>query len=343
MKDVKRVLRISAVPLMILITVIIVISMFTLKQLERSIEEKVITGMQSSIESRVDLLRSYFDSAIRETFILTHNPLALELIEFSNQKLNDTAFINNQRALLVEYLDAIVYDSDIYESIIYINSEGNFVVDASHGAYSAFNYLEMDFYLSAKRGGRSIQDVITSPVTDQSVLIVGNPVFNSDNEVVGVAGTLLKFDGLVKKIIRTKEETKTYGIIDRQGKVIAAESENYIFNQKSMTVDSTVFNEMKTNKSGYLFVDSDYGRQLVIYRVVPEKNWYLYAAMPLEAYQNDIKPIKRVIILILVFSIAILGAVIISTAQLKATNTQYLSALDRLATTQEELVMSKKK
>jgi len=342
MKDVKRVLQISAVPLIIVIAVLIFISIFTLSQLEESIEEKVITGMQSSIESKLELLRSYFDSAIRESFILTHNPLALELIKFSNQNIDDMEIIANRRELLIEYLDTIIYDSDIYETIIYIDAKGQFVVDASHGAYQELDYFEMDFYLSAQRGARSIQDVIVSPVTDQSVLIVGNPVFDKSNEVIGIAGTLLKFDDLVKKIVRTKDDAKTYGIIDRHGVVIAAELEDFIFDKETLTLDVATFETIQTQKSGFLFADSDFGEQLIVYRIVPEKNWYLYASAPTEAFQNDIKPIRRVTISILVFSIVILGAIVISTAQLKATNTQYLKTLDRLASTQEELVMSKK-
>lgn len=342
MKDVKQVLRISAVPLLIVIAMLILISTFTLTQLEESIEGNVITGMQSSVESKLELLRSYFDSVIRESFILTHNPLALDLIDFSNKNIDDVDIIANRRELLVEYLDTIIYNSDIYESIIFIDAKGQFVVDASHGAYQEFDYFEMDFYVSALRGSRSIQDVIVSPITDQSVLIVGNPVFSMENEVIGTAGTLIKFDDLVKKIVRTKDDIKTYGIIDRHGVVIAAELESFIFNQESLAVDTATFETIKAQKTGFLFADSEFGEQLIVYQVVPEKNWYLYASVPVEAYQNDIKPIRRVIISILVFSIVILGAVVISTAQLKAANTQYLEALDRLKSTQEKLVMSRK-
>lgn len=342
MKDVKLILRISAVPLLIVIAVLILISTFTLTQLEESIEDNVITGMQSSVESKLELLRSYFDSVIRESFILTHNPLALDLIDFSNKDIDDVDILSNRRELLAEYLDTIIYDSDIYESFIFIDAKGQFVIDASHGAYQDFDYFEMDFYVSAQRGSRSIQDVIVSPITDQSVLIVGNPVFSKENEVIGTAGTLIKFDDLVKKIVRTKDDDKTYGIIDRHGVVIAAELESFIFNQESLEVDTATFETIKAQKTGFLFADSEFGEQLIIYRVVPEKNWYLYTSVPVEAYQNDIKPIRRVIISILFFSIVILGAVVISSAQLKASNTQYLEALDRLKSTQEELVMSRK-
>jgi len=242
--------------------------------------------------------------------------------------------------MLRNYLFAAVYDSGIYESVIFIDKQGEFLLDATDGSYERLNYLEMDFYRAATRGNRLVQDVITSPITGEPILIAGNPVYNSGNEIIGSAGIILKFDLIANKIIKSDNALFSYGIIDKGGNAIASDNLDMSLFSDAEIVEQEIYDQMKNDKVGHIFYAED--EKLVVYSVFPEKNWYLYSVIAVKDYERDIKPIKRVIYLILVFVIFIAAVVIISSARLRTINIQYAETLEILKNTQEKLIMSEK-
>ncbi|MFZ5354156.1 MAG: sensor histidine kinase [Bacillota bacterium] len=341
-------------PLIIIILPLIIISIITVRRFENSIQQQTISNMQNSIEERLVVLKNSFEFAERECYEIAQNPLALELVRLSNSQPGehyeadaDSELEKQMHALsLGGYLEKIVEESSLYENIFFLDKNGKLVIDARKGIYGSIDFTKMDFYSAAERGNTYIQDVIESPYSSKPIILIGAPVFDIDNRIIGTAGTALEFERLASKVVRKNEALNyDYGIVNHNGLLIA-HTRNELAFQIDLTKESeslsSVYEKMKSYIPDYAFYDFEGSRKVMAFTAFRTKNWHMFCALKVDDYMKPINSIKLIVYMILTACIIIAFMVILKTTQLKSSNMKLKETLTELQQTQSQLILSEK-
>lgn len=343
-----------ALQLLLVIFISIMISFITMKRFESSIEKQTVLNMQNSAEERLLSLENSYNTANRECFDISQNPIAVKLLTTLNRISDDESPLQQDlqksmidlESFIGNYLKRIINDSSLYENIFFLDTEGNFIIDGHEENYDVTDFTSMDFYTKSLKGEQLIQDVIESPFSKEPIMIIGNPVLDSNDNIIGVCGAVILFNELTNKAVkRNNNSNYDYGIVDSSGILIAHSNKDIIL-QVFLPYESQSLNEafkkMTQEHNGYSFYEFDGYDKVMAYSLYEEKKWHMVCTARTEVYMEPINSIKQMVYTILVIILLIAGMVIWRTSQLRLTNKKLSSALKELQDTQQQLILSEK-
>ncbi|MFH2065187.1 MAG: methyl-accepting chemotaxis protein [Pseudomonadota bacterium] len=118
-----------------------------------------------------------------------------------------------------------------YENILAIDQNGILFSDSAGGKLAGMNVKDREYFQAAIKGDVAVSDALKSKGTGAVVIMVAAPILDSSGKIVGVAGTAIKIDFLIDKIVSTKiGETGYPFMLNKDGLTIAHPKKEHILN-----------------------------------------------------------------------------------------------------------------
>ncbi len=128
------------------------------------------------------------------------------------------------------YLMQIKEESDVYESIGFTGTDGVIEVTTSEGMVGT-SLIERSYIQNGLKGESSYSNVLVSKTTGNRVLVVGSPVIDENNTILGVLYATLNFEALVNTFLQAEDSldmnTLTM-LVDEQNQLQAAADQELI-------------------------------------------------------------------------------------------------------------------
>ncbi|MFD1736717.1 EAL domain-containing protein [Bacillus salitolerans] len=264
-----------------------------------------------------DQFRDMTDSAVNR---LTHqiNMFAENVQMVASTVQQEEKFISNDPLILQAELKKVVKASPFFDGGSVTDKYGGMLSDYSldlleYKQVSYLGYLQ-DFDEKKKP---FLSHVITKNDSNQSILLLSVPIYNSENQlyrVVHLSIHLLK-EGLFQSMFKDLyigSESYAY-IVDQKGKLVAHPRQD-LFGQD--VSDNKIVQELLAKNSGYLHVTNTLNVELYSsYQYVPEVEWGVVAQVPVESTLVSVKEFNKslwavsVIVMILITILAAIHAI----------------------------------
>ncbi|PIB61843.1 cache domain-containing protein, partial [Pseudomonas sp. 2995-3] len=95
------------------------------------------------------------------------------------------------RAQIHQFLDV----HQIYQGVVYADVDGNVVVDGDNKTVRN-NISDREWFQQALSGNLYFSDIYMSPLLHYPVIVMASPVFNQNQEVIGVISPYFAIDAL---------------------------------------------------------------------------------------------------------------------------------------------------
>lgn len=288
--------------LMLVVLPLGILGLITINKYSTTIENQVTITMRNSSNDKLKLLEKTIDGAMKETYAIGKDTSVIDLL--SSLKGNNTKKVSLNKQLVGNHLkDMFGYSEDLYENLFLSDSNGIIIADAKDGVANGLNLKGMDFYEGAKNSGKQfLGDVMQSPVTKRPVIVIGTPIFNSNNEFLGVFAASIEFNKLTEMLVKRSEGINfNYGIINSKGIIIAHENKDLIFNSdfnKENESTKSLVNKMNQGNPGLDYYDFKGVEKVMAYTPFKLKNWYMFTAYQVDDFKKPVESVKTLIILI---------------------------------------------
>ncbi len=351
----KKFIKYFLFPWLIIIVPLIIVSAMGIHGFSDAVEKQTITYMLNTVEERHLILKNIIEASLRENYNIAHNPLSLEIITTGKQQDGDffeptdnheqPEDAMNSAGQLPDYLRRLLHDNTLYENVFFLDRDGNYLVDGLHGAYRNIIFTEMDFYKTVLTGRQVIQDVIISPLSNRPVIIIAAPVLDMNDNFAGIAGSVIDFNRLSERIVRsTSDINYEYGIVNLSGNVIAHTNNDYVFALNlSAGNDSlnAVYEKMMNFRPDYAFYEYNGREMLAAFTVFRELNWFVYCSGDVDDYKVYVNQVRVMFYFVLLVSIVTASLVMLSTAKVRAINTELTETQQALQDSEEKLKIEK--
>ncbi|MBB6215131.1 methyl-accepting chemotaxis protein [Anaerosolibacter carboniphilus] len=283
-----------------------------LNKFTNALDTQSASSMQTLATEKKKLLDQLLKNVKEESFILSKDLEAIDLLKDIQSGNANPGEIENHRALLGSYLKAIFDQSEgMFENIFFVDNAGLITADGIGGVSVGVDINSYNYYkevLSTKK--QCFDDVILSPVSGRPVLVLGTPVFDENNQLIGVFNMAMEFNKITEMLIQRNEGEKfNYYILNKDGLVIAHENKENVFKFDFAQGEETLqkaFAEMKSQKDGATIYTMDGVEKLVAFTQHGEKGWFIATAISVNDYQAPINAIRRDLLLIV--ALCLVGA-----------------------------------
>jgi methyl-accepting chemotaxis protein len=286
-----------------------------LNKFSNALDEQSASTMQTLATEKKKLLDQLLKNVKDESFILSKDLEAIDMLKDIQSGSADQGEIENHRALLGNYLKGIFDQSEgMFENIFFVDQTGKITADGIGGVSVGVDINGYNYYkevLSTKK--QSFDDVILSPVSGRPVLVLGTPIFDEQNTLIGVFNMALEFNKITEMLIQRNEGDKfNYYVLNKDGLVIAHENKENVFKldfAKGEEILQKAFEEMKNQKNGSTTYTLDGVEKLVAFTQHKEKGWFIATAIGVNDYQAPIKAIRNHLLMIVILCVAGAGII----------------------------------
>lgn len=291
--------KLISISLLLVIVPLFVVSIVGINTFSNSIQKETISNMQSSVSNKLDLLQSVIEGVKREAYATAHNTNAMMILTTINNGGEDPI----QKQAVSDYLKDLNKQSNgMFENLFFTDSKGKVIIDALDGKAAGVDISKRDYFNIASKSGKiTVSDVVVSASSGNSIMAVVVPLYDNQNNFIGMFGMPIDFNKLTELLIKRTDGIKyNYVIFNSQGVVIAHEQKAFIF-KSNMTSESesqkAVFEEMKQGKSSYGFYNLKGVDKVMAYTPYKENNWYVATACTVSDYLSPVIAFKFMILI----------------------------------------------
>lgn len=265
-----------------------------------SLNQATISDMSSRVGNHLKVLESVIKSEKNIANTLSQEPEIIEFLQATNQTTNAA----NKEMIISIFQSVLSNNTDLYQGIFIADKNGIIILDGANNGVG-LEISDRDYFKSVlETKEMSLSDVIISSATNTPVMVIGAPLLDSSNKLIGVLGISLDFTNLTKSLIQRDDgEIFNYIIFNGEGLVIAHENPEIVFNSNMMQEDptqKTLFEKMLTTPTSYGSFLLKGVEKTMAYTRFDECNWYLACSVTKTDYMQ---PIMNTIFLILIISI----------------------------------------
>lgn len=276
------------------------------------IQKQVAINMQNSVFDKEQLMEELISSAKEESnAVASINGIRnmLLLISEEQQDIKSEVFESEKQRAQQYMKDVFADEAGFFENMFVVNTKGKIVADAKDGATIGSDVNNMDFYEGAKINGKQfVGDVMQSPVTNRPVIVIGTPVFDDNQKLIGIFAASIEFNKLTEMLVAKSDGVEfQYAVFDKKGVTIAHQNPDLIFKMditKQGESLKAVFDKMKQGKPGFEFYELNGVKKVLAYTPFKQKDWYIASAYDVDDYM---KPVNHIRILVLTLVAVFIG------------------------------------
>lgn len=283
-----------------------------------SIQQETIANMQGSAANKRDMLQEIVDGLKREAYSAAQDESSQDILttisngleasnadEFSQNKLLVHDYLKNKRT----------QGAGIFDNVFIADINGIIAVDAKEDSSVGIDISTRAYFSAAKESGNiQVSDVVISLATNRAIMVVSVPMYDSNNNFIGIFAMTIEFAELTALLIeKTDGINYNYVVYNSEGVVIAHEIKEAIF-VASMTEDGAnsqkaIYDVMIKGKSSYGFYTLDGIKKVMAYTPYEENNWYVATTAIVSDYMQPVYDFV-ITILILVLICLVISAVV---------------------------------
>lgn len=222
MKSIK--LKLGVIVITLLIIALGLLSGLNFWQAEKIIIEDLETDLAGKAQSSAVQIGGWLDSNKRDIATLARSPV----------------ITNGTREVIVPYLNAELKNAKIYESLLWIDGNGNyFDYNGETG-----NLAEREYFQRSIKGETVVADPVISKKTNKLVVAVATPV-RAGNRITGVLVALINIEEIEKIVSEIKAGKTGYAYVIRGDGIIIMHPNKELVNKVSSMNDPNAPQELK--------------------------------------------------------------------------------------------------
>ncbi|MDF2985446.1 MAG: methyl-accepting chemotaxis protein [Eubacterium sp.] len=310
-------IKLITVSLLFVIVPLSIMGIVGLTRFSGNIEQQTISNMESSVDIKVDLLQEVINGVKREAYSSAHDANAISVLtDMNNGEASKKAGeIGIKKVTAGNYLEDLLKKSNgMFENLFYANSRGVTIADALDGKALGTDVSSQDYYITASKTGETVvSDVVVSPSTKKSVMVIMVPLFDRKDAFIGVFGMQIDFDKLTEMLIeKTDGIIYNYSIINSKGIVIADENKEIVFKENLNETESqkTLLEKMKKGEASHDFYESKGVKKVMAYKMFKENGWYVTASCSVSDYMSSINSLRFFIIIVALICVAVAAVLV---------------------------------
>lgn len=250
---------------------------------------KIITSNKSTMAILINEMKNSFKTSVQFQIETTKN-LSLEksFDDFLENKENIGITKNKLKNAVSEDVECI-----------FITNDKGLIVGASDDEYNRFDISQQDYFKDAVQDKDGISVVQSSVFSGSPVITFISPIHNSNGNIIGTLGKVIKTDYFSKRFDSFKFMNNGYVFMVDEKKNILYHPEKYYINKKidikeitKIIDDSSLFNENKVNFVNYIFKNE---KMIGSYSEVPELKSLVFLTVKESEFQDLPKTIGSVI------------------------------------------------
>lgn len=275
--------------------------------------------------------RNVITKQIEQSFYMFSDSLALSVEELIIETVHDVNYLseltvlkneNSTKEEIRSEFEKFVTYHRIYNDIILVNRNGIVEIDMLGGVVEGSDFNDRLWFQHTMKGETFFSDVYLSPVINKPILVMGAPVKDNDNNIIGAVSPSLNLEQFWQRIYEFSDLQKQIGIdglaflFNDKGEVIAhPNTENIMeanyFNEKKIDIQQLI--EKSDNKSLYF---SETSNEVVAYSKISQvpgfnNNWYIGVSTSKDKLYSPLNKllISYILFLGLVLIVAIFGII----------------------------------
>ncbi|MBR1403991.1 MAG: methyl-accepting chemotaxis protein [Treponema sp.] len=204
-----------------------------------------------------------------------------------------------------ERLRAISKISDDYENVSFYDADGNSFTAGG----APIHFPERLYIKEAVKGNSVMMEPAVSPATGEFLQQYSVPVYDYDNNIIGVSVVNLYGESLSKKLadIHFGKQSDVYVISRTTGKTVASKDVQRVHNEENAfdTADGSIkpiMDGMRTGATnGGAFIDPASGiKMTAAYCPIPDTDWSVLGVTAYDDFYATLKHMIRIMMIILV-------------------------------------------
>ena len=258
----------------------------------------ITTDKKISMDKSLEYLDYQINSSLR--YHSQYTTTAGEFIGLENWTENEVE----------DFFDGLIADNPYIKSIYFGDKYNNLIISGDWTPPEGFDWISRDWYVKAlEADGLAYSDVFLDAIDDKPIIAISKPVYNSNNEFLGVVAC----DISIEKILEIVEETKVKDLgysflIDGTGNILAHPNYRYESGADIVHIDSITENihtKLKETKTGQIEVELEGVKGHLFYLPIDNTDWIIGNFMSLEELMRNEWDMMSMFTTSIVVSIAI--------------------------------------
>ena len=220
-----------------------------------------------------------------------------------------------------------------YEALVAIDLSGKVFADSIGGKTLGLSLTERDYFKKAIQGEANVGTVVKSKNSSLPIAGIASPIKDPSGKILGVMGSILKVDFLVKQIVDVKIGTTGYAfMVDNTGLLIAHPKAELILetNMSTMQGMEDLTRLMTTGKAGVVPYVYNAVPKIAGFAPVPLTGWSLAATQDTDEFMGPAITIRNGLIVISLIALVVAIAVLLFFA--RSVSKPIMNAVDALST-----------
>ncbi|RSL29982.1 HAMP domain-containing protein [Salibacterium salarium] len=209
----------------------IILGFFIYQSSTDEIIAKEKQGLESVVESTSEGMDQWFEKRLSHIKLMAQTEAMMS--EEGDRQLRLANVIKNS--------------DDTYENVVFTDADGIVRADTSEENIGNLDLNDRAYFQNGMNGEDTISSVLVSKDTDSRVVVVATPVYDDNQEVIGVLSAVINFEALIGQFLET-EEMDADGImpilVDDSNTIQVHENEELI----GQTVTDTNLNSVWQNQ-----------------------------------------------------------------------------------------------
>ncbi|MFZ5571787.1 MAG: methyl-accepting chemotaxis protein [Thermodesulfobacteriota bacterium] len=279
---------------------------------------KASNGLQTLAEERAAMTAATL--AKMTELALNEETKLIREIALDSHVVQAAAFKDSQDAIAAanELLSKkLAVLGDTYEEIFAIDEKGIVFSDSADGKMAGMSLGDRAYFQTALQGAAVVSDALKSKVTGAPIVVVAAPILDPAGKICGVAGTSLKIDFLIEKIVSTRiGETGYPFMVNKDGLTIAHPKKEYILDlnlrDDTQSQMETIMRRMLQGEKGvehYVFNNTP---KIAGFAPVAITNWSLAVTQDEAEFMQAVHTIRNGILLVGFISLTLATVLVLS-------------------------------
>lgn len=201
------------------------------------------------------------------------------------------------------YLMQIKEESSVYESIGFTGIDGVIEVTTSEGMVGT-SLIERSYIQNGLKGESSYSNVLVSKTTGNRVLVVGSPVIDENNSIVGVLYATLNFEALVSTFLQEEsvDMNTLVMLVDEQNQLQAAAEQELIgtsIEEAGFSGELASILKKGRTEAGTDFYKENGVEYIVAYAPLQETEYGLFINVPMDTVLASANEMRSQMILVM--------------------------------------------
>ena len=178
------------------------------------------------------------------------------------------------------FFDGLIANNPYIKSIYFGDKDNNLFISGDWTPPEDYDWMSRDWYIKAlEYDGLAYSDVFLDAIDDKPIIAISKPVYNQNNEFLGVVACDISMEKIVEIVEEAKVRDLGYSfLIDGTGNILAHPNYRYESGADIVNIDSiteNIHSQLKETKTGEIKVELEGVRGILFYQPIENTDWII--------------------------------------------------------------------